>query len=238
MDSDGPLQVAVWAAKNAAQRLTFTTEKVRDGAFRYIAMGLVDNCFAILQANRADILAASARGLSARQIYRMTLTRKAVEQMASLVLAMVGVNSSRDISSAQLAPGGVVAAIYDIRPIAAIDAICLAIKSCNAILLTGEFEVQETSRVMVEIIHEALSKTGLEECCVQYLDDFDGSMRHELIMLDALVSLVFPYGEKELMNYLAENCRIAMIEGFRSESGFFMDKGVCYEQGGQNKKRI
>jgi gamma-glutamyl phosphate reductase len=57
-------------------------------------------------------------------------------------------------------PFGVVGAIYEARPNVTIDIAALALKSGNAVVLRGGSAAENTNRVLVELLQEALGASG------------------------------------------------------------------------------
>ena len=55
-------------------------------------------------------------------------------------------------------PFGVVGAIYEARPNVTIDIAALALKSGNAVVLRGGSAAENTNRVLVELLQEALDE--------------------------------------------------------------------------------
>ncbi|MBI4611970.1 MAG: gamma-glutamyl-phosphate reductase, partial [Candidatus Rokubacteria bacterium] len=70
------------AAKDAARALALCPTKVKDDALVQMARGLEEKVETLLEANRADLERARARGHTRAFLDRLTLTEGRIEEMA------------------------------------------------------------------------------------------------------------------------------------------------------------
>ena len=86
----------------------------------------------------------------------------------------------------------------------------LAIKSANAVILKPGREVEQTARVLVEVIRQALREhTAIPEALVAGVHqrtDVD-----ELLKLDGIVDLVIPRGSYSLVRHVQSSTRIPVL---------------------------
>lgn len=108
-------------------------------------------------------------------------------------------------------PLGVVGIIYESRPNVTLDAICLALKSGNAVVLRGGSDAEFSNRAIVKVVHEVLRSENLSEQIVQLLPT-DRAFVLELLSADKFVDILIPRGGQGLINFVRENSKIPTIE--------------------------
>ena len=140
------------AARQAADALALCSTRVKDEALGQMARALEEKTAALLEANRADVERARAKGLTRAFIDRLTLTEVRVEQMAAGLREIAAfpdpvgtvVESWRRPNGIEISrvavPLGVIGFIYESRPNVTADAAGLCVKSGNAVLLRGGSE--------------------------------------------------------------------------------------------------
>ena len=133
---------------------------------------------AILAANARDLSAAKAAGMSSALQDRLLLNEARIESMAkglddiAALPDPVGAEIERwqrpnglEISRVRV-PIGIIGVIYEARPNVTADAGALCIKSGNVVVLRGGSDSFHSSRCIVELLRRALKDAGLPEDCV------------------------------------------------------------------------
>ena len=137
------------AARTAARELARASTEVKNKALRAMAAEIRAKAAALLEANRADVEQAKKGGRDSAFVDRLTLSPKAVEQMAEglediaaledpvgkisgLVRRPTGIEVGR-----MRVPLGVIGIIYESRPNVTADAAGLCLKAGNACILRG-----------------------------------------------------------------------------------------------------
>ena len=123
-------------------------------------------------------------------------------------------------------PLGVVAMIYESRPNVTVDAIALALKSGNAIVLRGSADALNSNRAIVRIIRESLKSTKIPLDAIQFLDSKDRRVVGQLLKAREYIDLVIPRGGRGLIDFVAANSHIPTIETGASVVHLFVDKKV------------
>jgi glutamate-5-semialdehyde dehydrogenase len=108
-------------------------------------------------------------------------------------------------------PMGVIGIIYESRPNVTIDVAVLCLLSGNAAVLKGGKEAFHSNSALVNLLHEALTKTGLPKALVRLLPT-DRKYTTELLQAEKYVDLIIPRGSQSLINYVRENSKIPCIE--------------------------
>ena len=178
-----------------------------------------------LQAANADDLArARAGGLDAAALDRLTLSDKAVEQMAAgleQIAALpdpVGeIGEVRPMPSGirvgrMRVPLGVIGIIYESRPNVTVDAAGLTIKSGNASILRGGSEAIASNRMLAGLVADGLAAAGLPRDGVQLVATTDRAAVGLLVSMPQYVDIIVPRGGKGLIERLMRESKVPMIK--------------------------
>jgi len=237
-------------ARAASLVLATASTDQKNAALTRLAELLPASADALLAANAKDLAAAKRNKLTSAQIDRLTLTPQRVAQMAEGVRQVaalpdpVGEELERTVRPNGLeirkvrVPIGVIGIIYEARPNVTIDCAVLCLKSGNAAILRGGTESFHTNRMLVEIIHQALSGTstppssskalakedGLPADAVQLIPTTDRAALTTLLKLDSLVHCIIPRGGEGLIRFVAENSTIPVIKHFKGVCFVYVDK--------------
>ncbi|KJG08729.1 gamma-glutamyl phosphate reductase [Photobacterium kishitanii] len=223
------------AAQQAAFELATTATAVKNTALAIIADELEANQVAILAANKQDIDAAVASGMSDALIDRLLLNEARISAIANDVRNVINLNDpvgaeldSRVLEngmrlSRRRVPLGVVGVIYEARPNVTIDIAALCLKTGNASILRGGRETFHSNMALVEVIQAALAKAGLPAASVQYIDQPDREYVSQLLKLDQYVDMIIPRGGAGLHKMCKENSTIPVIIGGFGISHMYID---------------
>jgi glutamate-5-semialdehyde dehydrogenase len=122
-------------------------------------------------------------------------------------------------------PLGVVGIIYEARPNVTLDAICLAIKSGNAVVLRGGTDAENSNKAIVKVVHEVLEKFKISRNIVQLLP-VDRKFVKELLAAEKLVDIIIPRGSAGLIQFVRENSKIPTIETGAGVCHTFVEKSA------------
>lgn len=223
------------AAQLAAFELATTATAVKNTALAIIADELEANQVAILAANKQDIDAAIASGMSEALIDRLLLNEARISAIASDVRNVINLQDpvgaeldSRVLEngmrlSRRRVPLGVVGVIYEARPNVTIDIAALCLKTGNASILRGGRETFHSNMALVKVIQAALAKAGLPAASVQYIEQPDREYVSQLLKLDQYVDMIIPRGGAGLHQMCKENSTIPVIIGGFGISHMYVD---------------
>ena len=220
------------AARSAARRLAATSSGARDHALELIARTVESHSQEIVEANRADLAAAS--GLRPALVDRLTLTDERVTGLAAGVRAVSALPDPLGTVIREFArpdglrvtklrvPLGVVAIIYEARPNVTTDAAALALKSGNACILRGSRTAARTNHALIDLVREAIAESGLPADAVQRLE----ADREELAAFVAdphTADVVIPRGGEELKAFLLEHSRVPVLAAAGGNNHVYVD---------------
>ena len=218
----------------ASQKLALQNACQKNAALEAVAAALDKNRASIIAANRADIDAARAAGMSESIIDRLLLDDKRIDGIVDslrLVIAqtdpvgeeVAGWKTPNGLNIRQVrVPLGVVAIIYENRPNVTVDAFSLAYKSGNAILLRGSSSSYKSNVEIVRVIREALEGVagGVPEAIeLVEVREHDHSDVDQILNAIGLIDVCLPRGGKKLIQNVVQNARVPVIE---------TGSGVCH----------
>ena len=218
--------------REAARILAAASGTARAKALNAMADCLISCRDELYEANRQDLEAGRAAGLSEAFQKRLAVTDKIFDYMvkrlreaAALPDPVGRVLEGRTMPSGLqvsrvAVPIGVVAIIYEARPNVTTDAAAVALKSGNAVILKGGSESIRSNRVLVAAMRKAIVAAGLPEDTVQFIDSTDHAVVNELLKQDRYIDVVIPRGGKGLIKAVSENTRIPVLKHY---------DGICHQ---------
>ncbi len=224
LDPKARIEAMGQRARQAARAAAKAPSALKDDALERMAAKLLENVERIAEANREDLEAGRAEGLTSAFLDRLALTEPVLARMAEGVRQIAKledpVGAVRDVKprpsgilvGKMRVPLGVVAMIYESRPNVTIDAAALAVKSGNALILRGGHEAIRSNRVLADLVREALVEAGLPADVVQFIDSPDRALVGELIRARNYVDVLVPRGGKGLVTRLTDEATVPMIK--------------------------
>ena len=211
------------AARAAAQALATAPGASKDRALRGAAAAVRRARERLLQANALDI--ASAREMKATSAFidRVTLNESRIEGIAKglediaaqpdpVGLVQEEWTRPNGLRIARVSvPFGVIGIIYEARPNVTADAGGLCLKSGNAAILRGGSESFESSRVLVDCLHEGLRAANLPEAAVQLVPTRDRAAVGHMLTMSEHIDVIVPRGGKPLIERVMNEARIPVI---------------------------
>lgn len=223
------------AARAASRHMASATADVKNNALRTLAALLDRDREAILSANKLDIEAARASGMSDALIDRLKLNGDRLDGLSSdlqRVAALpdpVGERFDETVLPnglklwKQRVPLGVIGVVYESRPNVTIDVAGLAIKTGNAAILRGGKESIHSNRILAATAGKALAQSGLPAEAVQFIDNPDRALVLELLQLHEFIDIIIPRGGEGLHRFCRENSQIPVITGGIGICHIFVD---------------
>ena len=220
--------------RTASQKLAFQNASEKNRALAAVADALDKNRASIIAANKADIDAARANGMSESIIDRLLLNDKQIDGIIESLRLVIGQTdpvgeevagwkTPNGMTIRQVrVPLGVVAIIYENRPNVTVDAFSLAYKSGNAILLRGSSSSYKSNVEIVRVIREALAciESGVPEAIeLVEVRDHDHSDVDQILNAVGMIDVCLPRGGKKLIQNVVQNARVPVIE---------TGSGVCH----------
>ena len=212
------------AARAAARAMREASSDAKTKALLVGAAAIRARADEIFAANKADLEAAKAAGMSVPLMDRLMLDAKRLEAMAAgveVVAALpdpVGRELARwsrpnGLDIARVAtPIGVIGIIYESRPNVTADARALALKAGNVAILRGGSDSIRSATAILAAMREGLKAAGLPDAALQMVANTDRAAVG--LMLEGLngnVDLIIPRGGKGLTGRVMAEARVPVL---------------------------
>ncbi len=229
-------------ARAASRAIASADANQKNRALLAMAAAIRRDTFKLLAANARDMAAARAEGLDAALLDRLEINEKSVSAMAEGLEQIAAlpdpVGEITDLnyrpSGIQVGkmrvPLGVIGIIYEARPNVTADAAGLCLKSGNAAILRGGSEAMLSNQAVAACVREGLLAAGLPEAVVQVLDITDRAAVGELIAMPAYVDVIVPRGGKGLIERIAQEARVPVIQHLHGVCHVYIDDAADIEK--------
>lgn len=214
------IALAKAASKGLAQASTIQKNEV----LRQISLLLPARATEIIASNQLDLDRGVADGMTESLQDRLRLTTERIQDIADAAAKIIslpdpigdvvrGMSLPNALKLSQVrVPLGVVGVIYEARPNVTVDIAVLAIKSGNAVVLRGGSAAEQTNKVLVALLQDALQLAGLDRDAVQTVDEFgrDGGV----VMMQAvgLIDVLIPRGGAGLIKQVVTEAKVPVIQ--------------------------
>lgn len=211
-------------ARNAAGSLAAVTTARKHEALENIAQALENNIERIVAANTQDLARGRENGLAQGLLDRLLLNPERVQGLAAAVRDVISlpdpvgqivrggtIENGIQISQVRV-PFGVIGAIYEARPNVTVDIAALALKSGNGAVLRGGSAAEETNRVLVSLIQQAVTDASLPGEAYQTIDDFGREGANLLMRARGFVDVLIPRGSANLIHTVVQESTVPVIE--------------------------
>ncbi len=210
-------------AKQASLQMAILSSSDKNLALELIERELRESINYIIEANKKDLSNPENADLTAALRDRLMLDAERIMSMATSVRKITNmpdpVGNALDgwlhpngmrITKVRV-PLGVIGIIYEARPNVTVDAIALAIKSGNAVVLKGSRQAWYTNNAIMEVIARVLKQTKVPLEAIQYLHDRSRSGCKVLLQASGLIDLVIPRGGETLNKFVVDNSLIPVL---------------------------
>ncbi|MDP3493782.1 MAG: glutamate-5-semialdehyde dehydrogenase [Hyphomonadaceae bacterium] len=212
------------AARAASAEVAKAGPERRTAALKAMAARIRAAAPVLLEANRHDMEAANAKGISGAMLDRLELTPARIEAMAQGVDDVAGLPdpvgsvmatwtrpNGLEMSRVR-GPIGVIGIIYESRPNVTADAGALCLRAANAAILRGGSESLKSSRAIADCLRAGLADAGLPADAIQLVQTADrAAVGHLLTGLGGKLDVVVPRGGKSLVARVQDEARVPVI---------------------------
>jgi len=242
MTSENPMDAAfierLTASKEASRVIGQQSTATKDAALSAIAKNLAARLGEIIEANALDMAAGEKNGVEKGLLDRLLLTPEridglvsAVEQIRGLADPVGGVVRGSTLANGLRiqqvrVPFGLIGAIYEARPNVTVDIATLCIKSGNAAILRGGSLAENSNRVLIDVLQEALESVGLPRGIVATVDDFGRTGATWLMRARGYVDVLIPRGSAQLIETVVTESKVPVIETGSGNVHIFVDESA------------
>jgi glutamate-5-semialdehyde dehydrogenase len=229
-------------ARAAGRRLAALDTATKDAALGAIADAIAARAPEILAANAKDLEAGAEAGLPTALMDRLKLTDARLEGMIRGVRDVIALRdpvgetiegfrlpNGLDVQRQRI-PLGVVAVVYEARPNVTIDALALALKSGNAIVLRGSSSATHSNRILAAVAADAATAAGIPEGAIGLVSGGGREELAELATQDRYVDLIVPRGGEGLKQALKGVATVPVIFAAAGIGHVYVDASADLEQ--------
>ena len=211
-------------AKSAASSLAQAPTARKDEALKQIALLLNARADEIIAANNIDIANGQADSMTESLQDRLRLNHERIAAIAEAALKIVslpdpigdvirGMSLPNALKLTQIrVPLGLIGVIYEARPNVTIDIAVLAIKSGNAVVLRGGRAAENTNRVLVQLLQDALAIVGIDSDAVQTVDELGRDGGTVMMQAVGLIDVLIPRGGAGLIQQIVQEAKVPVIQ--------------------------
>ena len=211
-------------ARTAAKSLATISTAAKNAALASIADALIENVAEIVAANAIDLARGEKQQIGAGLLDRLTLDAARVTALSDAVRDIIalpdpvgqvvrGGTLENGVAISQVrVPFGVVGAIYEARPNVTVDIAAIALKSGNGAVLRGGSAAEQTNRVLVRIIQDAITRAGLAGDAIQTIDEFGREGASRLMRARGYIDVLIPRGSAGLISTVVQESTVPVIE--------------------------
>ncbi|MCR5823245.1 MAG: glutamate-5-semialdehyde dehydrogenase [Lachnospiraceae bacterium] len=223
-------------AKIASVAVKNLSTDVKNRILRECSETLKENMDMILEANRKDVEAAKAKGISEAMLDRLALNEKRILDMAAGLITVMGLpDPVGEVVSMTLRPNGlqigkkrvplgVIALIYESRPNVTIDAFGLCFKAGNVSILRGGSDAVNTNAILSQLMRDILNENGTNPDALIFLEKTDREYVNELMKLNDYVDVIIPRGGASLIDNVVQNSTVPVIQTGIGNCHIYIDK--------------
>ena len=236
------LKAKAKAANEASRPLAYLSTDIKNKALHNIAEDLRSKTKEIITANKLDLAQAAANGINETMQDRLLLNEKRLQAMADDVLVVAGLpDPAGEIFDMRTMPNGlligrkrvplgVIGAMYESRPNVTIDISALCLKSGNAVILRGGKEAFNSNLALVKLVQQAISRAGVPEGAVQFVENTDRTLVGEMLKLNQYIDLMIPRGGAPFVKFVIENAAMPVVAGGIGVCHTFVDSSADMEK--------
>ena len=212
------------AAKRASVELAQASAALRTSAIRAAAAAVDERRADIIAANGRDMERGREAGMPGPLLDRLMLDDARIDGIISGMLEVAGqadpigeIVGGRTLASGirltqVRVPLGVIAMIYEARPNVTADAICLALRSGNAVVLRGGSAARESCEAICEACRSGIESVGLPADAACLLTSEGHEQTVELMHANGLVDVLIPRGGHSLIRTCVEQATVPVIQ--------------------------
>lgn len=227
-------QEQVRKVKQAAPKLTATTNEQRNAALTAVREALLQHQAEIFEANKQDLAQAEADGVSGPVRKRLKFDEGKLRDVTAGISDLTKMEDplfqtqfARELDEGLVlkrvtCPIGVIGVIFEARPDALVQISALCIKSGNCVILKGGREALRSNKKLFDIIHEAIIDAGLPADSMMQLEA--RSEINELLECHESVDLLIPRGSNAFVQYIMNHTKIPVMGHADGICHIYVDK--------------
>lgn len=218
---------AIGRARATTAQLAALDATARDTTLRAAADALVAGSDELAAAHALDLQASGAGdggpSLTAALVVGLADRLRRIAELPDPLAATCPVGPPGTYEHIVRVPLGIVGVVHDAQPSAVVEAIGLALKAGNAVLLRGSPGTLNTDTALTEVLRVALAEVGLPADAVQLLASTERSCTRYLVSAKGLVDLILLRGSARLVRIVSADVSVPLIEAGPAVCHLYVD---------------
>ena len=223
-------------AHTERHKMNILSSETKNKALKSMANALRNNIPVILNANQKDIKNGKKNNLTSSLIDRLSLSENrlldisnAIESITTLddpIGKIINEWTQKDglkIKKVSV-PIGVIGMIYEARPNVTADAISLAIKTNNCIVLRGSSSAYNSNKAITDVLKNAATESGIPNNAIQLLEDTSRESVKTFVQMNQYLNLIIPRGGATLIQHVCNSATVPTIETGTGNCHIYVDK--------------
>lgn len=211
-------------AKNAFPFLFNASKGQKNLALSEISKALLDHSKEIYNANQQDLSQSNPENKKLIELESLDTIVKDIFQIMDFADPVGEVFDSTELANGlkltkYRIPIGTIGFVLDEHPRMIINAVALALKSSNSIIIWAGKPMEQTSRILLRMIHIGLEAADLPLDAVQLVLKNDEFSLKEFVQHRPGLDVLLVSGSPELRKFCQENSKIPLI---------YENSGVCH----------
>ena len=228
-------------ARSAKKSINTASTALKNQALEAMASQLLKATEVILAANQIDMEVARGK-ISEVMLDRLFLDQERIAGMAQGIRALIDLpdpigeeldtevlENGLEIQKVRVAMG-VIGIIYESRPNVTSDAVALAIKSGNAVVLRTGKDAFHSAQAIVTALKAGLEEAGLNPDLLQLIQDTSRASSLAMMKAKGYLDLLIPRGGAGLIQAVVENAIVPVIETGTGIVHVYVDKEADFQK--------
>lgn len=203
---------------------------------------LLSDSSQILESNQKDIENGKKDNIPSALLDRLTLSEERIKSIISSIEEIINLNDPIGVLLDQWTrpngllikkirvPLGVIGIIYEARPNVTADAIAIAIKTGNAVVLRGSASAYNTNSAIVSILHKSCEALNIPSDAIQLLSDTSRESVTQFVRMNHYLNLVIPRGGAGLIQNVVNSATVPTIETGVGNCHLYIDQYADLEK--------
>lgn len=229
------------AARSASHRMANLSSGAKNGLLLAMAAALEAGSTGLIAANREDLDAGTAKGLSAAMLDRLMLDGTRIKGMADALREVAALpDPVGEVTKMWKRPNGlmvgkmriplgVIGIVYEARPNVTADAAALCLKAGNSVILRGGSEAIHSNRAIAAILQGEMRAAGIPEAALAVIPFTEREGVLEMLKQEELIDLIIPRGGESLIRFVVEHSKIPVIKHYKGVCHLFVDASADFE---------
>ncbi len=229
-------------AHSERHRMNALSSQKKNKALKSMANALRNNIQLILNANKIDIKNGKKNNLTNSLIDRLSLSEKRLLEIANAIESIITLDEPIGIIIKKwkqedgleikkiTVPIGVIGMIYEARPNVTADAISLAIKTNNCIVLRGSSSAYNSNKAITDVLKTAATQCEIPKNAIQLLEDTSRESVKKFVQMNQYLNLIIPRGGATLIQHVCNSATVPTIETGSGNCHIYVDKYANLEK--------